>query len=230
MISPVAVNASMDWGPRGGSCAIASTDRRLPFGLWVREGGILYWKFLRLLCVGIVALWALSLAAKPFLEWIDDLAKARPDDASAGRWNLTGHVAALSLLLLVKLVLDHTKVGMRIHRTPGVFRELLRSASFVLHHPFRCFGLFLIARAVDLAAIFLFAKLIQFADGAYIATSVVVAVLGLLLVAAREAAALFHIAAVFTLRREAARMPVPPAHGDDQEPDLLDARLPWHEA
>lgn len=211
----------------GGYCGIAATDRRIHFATFLREGGANYWKFLRIAALGGVLLVGVSLAMKPLLTLVEKWAVDEPSETLGERYRASAQYVAIGALLLVKLVLDHTKVGVRLHHRPGVFVELGRSAMFALTR-LRTFMVFGIARVLEFAAIVALSAAIETADGAYVLTTVIVVILGTLLVAAREAVSLFHIAAAWQIRATEDAPPPPAPDYGDGEPDILQTPLPWH--
>ncbi|MCG3135164.1 MAG: hypothetical protein HMLKMBBP_02670 [Planctomycetes bacterium] len=214
----------------GGYCGVAATDRRLPFATFVREGGIVYWKFLRIALIGLLGLWGASLAAKPLIDTFDGFAKSAGDEGAAARYRLFSHVVAVGILFVPRLVMDYARVGVRIHRTPGVLRQTGRAALFVVSHPFRTVGVFLVARGFEIAAVLLFLPLLRAADGAYLTTTAVVVLLSTALVALREASAMFHVAAAYHLRRADETAPPPAPRSGEDGPDILEAPLPWRDS
>lgn len=212
----------------GGYCGIAATDRRIHFATFLREGGANYWKFLRIAAIGGVLLLGVSLALKPMLTLVEKWAVDESSETLGERYRASGQYVAIGALLLVKLVLDHTKVGVRLHHRPGVLVELGRSAMFALTR-LRTFAVFAVARVLEFVAIVAISAAIETADGAYVLTTVIVVILGTLLVAAREAASLFHIAAAWQIRATEDAPPPPPPENLDGEPDILQTPLPWHE-
>lgn len=213
----------------GGYAGIAATKKRLTFAKFVREGGNTYWKFLRISAVGLVLLFAVSVGLKPLLDTVERFALSEPTEIAARNARTVAQVIAFLALCVPAMIADYARVGVRMRRRPGVLAEFGRSAMFVFQHPFRTSGFYLIGLALEAAAIAAMVLLIRMADGAYVATSVVVLVLGQLLVALREATRLFHLAGAWTIR-EAEERPAPrrPAEPESQGDDLLDKPLPWH--
>lgn len=212
----------------GGYVGVAAAGRRIPFSQFVREGGHLYWKLFRVAVVGVVALYLLSLGLKPLQTWIGEVASRLPSEATALRYRRAAEVFAFASCGAVAAVFDYARVGLRMHRPPGVLREIGISAMFVVRHPGRTLGFFGIAFAIEAAVIAAAIPLLRLADGAYVATSVVVLVLGQMLVTLREACRLFHLVGAWHIRRidEAGRPSR--AAAASGEPDLLDAPLPWN--
>lgn len=214
----------------GGYCGVAATERRMPFATFVREGGTVYWKFLRVSVLGLIGVYAASLAAKPLIDTFDEFAKRAADEGAATRYRLFSHVVALAVLGLPRLVTDYARAGVRLNRSPGVLKQVGRAGLFVVSHPFRTVGLFLLARGIEVALILLFLPVLRAVDGAYLTTTIVVVLLSTALVALREGAVLFHLAAAYHLRRaDESAAPPATAPGDDG-PDILEAPLPWRDS
>lgn len=213
----------------GGYAGIAATGKRLTFGMFVREGGNSYWKYLRISAAGVVLLLAGSIGLKPILEQVREFADAESSEIGARNARLLVEALAFLALCVVPLICDYARVGVRMRRRPGVLGELWRSALFVLQHPFRTTGFYLIGLALEVAAAAPLVLLVRMADGAYVRSSFVVLLLGQLLVAVREATRLFHIAGAWKIREAEERAaPARPARPDGDTPDLLSGPLPWH--
>lgn len=215
---------------RGGYVGIAAQRVRLPFGEFIRDGGAVYWKFVRVAVLGLVVCYGLSLAARPLLEYMADLAERLDSEAAEVRYQRITEIVVFCAFLTVATILDYVRVGIRLYRRPGVVKEFLRSALFVLQHPLKTGGLALVALAFELAVVAAFVPVLRWADGAYVLTSVVVLLLVQVLVVLREAVRLFHLAGAWTIRVAAE------GAGDEatlrreaREPDLLED-LPWHSA
>ena len=213
----------------GAYVGMAASRRRLHFGHFAREGGSLYWKFLRLALVAAVVAYLLSIAARPLLTQVDEWAASRTE-ATAGRYKLVTHVFVMGALSVVSIIFEYARIGMRMSRRPGVLRELGRSALFVLQHPASTLSMFLLSLVLEVGAIAGCGWLIQVADGGYYTTSAIVLVLVQLVVILREAARLFHVAGAWQIRsveagdehREAVISP------ETDTPDVLRAPLPWN--
>jgi hypothetical protein len=214
----------------GAYTGLAATRRGSHLGHVAREGGSLYWKFLRLaLLAGIVA-YLLAIAARPLLAQVNDWALSRTEP-TADRYKVVANAVVAGAFALASIVFDHARVGMRMARRPGVLKELGRSALFVLQHPASTLSLFLVSAALEVGAILGFGWLIQVADGGYFTTSAIVLVLVQLVVTVREAARLFHVAGAWRIRAVewgedggGAEVVSP----DDDLPDVLRSPLPWN--
>jgi hypothetical protein len=215
----------------GGYVGLAATNHKLRLGAFLREGGAVYWKFLRLAVLGGIAAWLLSLAAKPLITQVNSWAEARPEPTS-NRYLLVTNVVLFAGFCLVSMVFEYARVGVRVERRPGIFAGIGRAAVFVLlKHPARTVTLFLVSFALECGAILGFARLVQVADGGYFATSAIVLVLVQILVLLREAARLFHVAGAWQLvATEAGEELEEPAVTAVAlaESDVLRAPLPWH--
>lgn len=213
----------------GGYAGISATKKRLTFAKFVREGGNTYWKFLRISAVCVFLVGAVSVALKPLLDTVERFALTEPTEVAATNARTVAQVIVFLALCLPAMIADYARVGIRMRRRPGVLAEFGRSAMFVFQHPFRTSGFYLIGLALEVAVVAVFVVLIRMADGAYVATSLVVLVLGQLLVALREATRLFHLAGAWTIREAEERpAPVRPVHPEGDGDDLLDKPLPWH--
>lgn len=213
----------------GGYAGIASTRKRFSFARFVREGGALYWKYLRISALGLLLLGAAAVALKPVLETVDRFAEGEASEVAARNARLLGQGLAFGALCFVAMILDYARIGLRMRRRPGVLAELGRSALFVLQHPFRTTGFYFVVLVLEVALCAPLILLIRAADGGYVATSVVVLVLGQGMIALREGLRLFHLAGAWTLREAEER--VAPARNDRagaSEEDLLEEPLPWH--
>lgn len=213
----------------GGFVGIAATQKRLSFGKFVREGGNVYWKFLRISAVEVVVMLGLSLALKPLLTTFDDWAQGAPgEDAARSRtWAAEG--LAFGALCAVAMVFDYARIGVRMRRRPGVLAEIGRAAMFVVQHPFRTTGFYFAGLLLEIAVCAPFFLLVRIADGGYVLSSGVVLLLGQGVVALREGARLFHLAGAWRIR-QAEELPQAPARRPDESDgqDLLGERLPWH--
>jgi hypothetical protein len=214
----------------GGFVGAAASGRRMHFAAFAREGGALYWKFLRLSFVAVVACYLLSIGAKPLLDKVAEWAVAR-SEATAHRYHLVTQVVVFGVFCLLAVVLDYTRVGMKLSRRPGVFREFGRSALFVLHHPGRTLSLFAVTFAAELAVLAGFGWLVRTVDGGYLTTSEIVLVVMQGVVTLREACRLAHVAGAWHIRAADAgeepreRQVVVPEPPDS---DLLRSSLPWN--
>lgn len=214
----------------GGYVGLAASSRRVRFPQFVRDGGGLYWKFLRLAVLAGLAAYLLSLAAKPLLDQVKEWAELR-SEPTADRYKFVTNLVVIGAMHVVAVIFDYARVGLRVGRPPGVLRELGRAALFVLQHPARTLSLYVLTLAVELGAIVAFGWLIQIADGGYFATSAIVLVLVQIVVTVREAARLLHIAGAWQIRSaEAGDEPRPPGPitPDPETPDVLRVPLPWN--
>lgn len=214
---------------RGGYVGIAANRRqRLPFADFVRDGGAVYWKYVRVALLGLVVCYLLSLAARPLLEYMEDLAERLESEAMELRYQRITELVVFGAFLAVATVLDYARVGIRLYRRPGVLKEFLRSTLFVLQHPLKTLGLALAALALEIGVVAVFVPLLRWADGAYVLTSIVVLVLVQVLVMLREAVRLFHLAGAWTIRvAEEGAGTEGSVRAEAREPDLLE-NLPWH--
>lgn len=214
----------------GGYVAIAERGDRIRFDEFVRVGGAVYWKFLRIAFVGLVAAYALSLAAAPLLEYIDEQAANFTTEGPALTYRRITEAVVFAAFWVLGTILDYTRVGVRMHRRPGVVAELLRSAVFVMQHPVDTLGFSALAFGLEIVVIWAFSHVLAALDGAYLVTSAVVLLAIQVLIALREAARLFHHAGAWTIRRR--------EEGDHGDPDRVDAagaddllaNLPWNAA
>jgi hypothetical protein len=216
----------------GAYVGLSATRRRVHFGQFAREGGAVYWKFLRLALVAVVVVYLLSIAAKPLIDQVDEWARLRME-ATATRYRVVTSAVVFAAFHVVAMIFDYARVGIRLTRRPGVFAEIGRSALFVLQHPLQTLAVYAIALALEVGAIAGCGWLIQVADmpGGYLLTTAVVLVLMQFVVTLREAARLFHIAGAWRLRAveggDAARESevVEP---EPEDPDVLSSPLPWN--
>jgi hypothetical protein len=213
----------------GGYAGIAAAPRRLRFDAFVREGGALYWKFLRLSVLAVIALYLLSLAARPLLDSIDEQALLHQREDISVEWRRITELVVFVGFLATSTILDYARIGIQRHRRPGVLAELIRSALFVLQHPLRTLGFNLVAFFIEVAIIWIAIPVLRWADGAYLVTSVVVFVLLQLVMVAREGTRLFHLGGAQQIREVEEPVLRGGAAGDDsgRERDLLD-NLPWN--
>jgi hypothetical protein len=212
----------------GGYVAIAARGDRIRFDEFIRVGGAVYWKFLRIACVGLFAAYALSLAASPLLDYIDEQAANFTTEGPALTYRRITEAVVFAAFWVMGTILDYTRVGVRLHRRPGVIAELFRSAVFVLQHPVDTLGFSALAFGIELIVIWAFSHVLAAMDGAYLVTSLVILLLVQVLVALREAARLFHHAGAWTIRRreEFGRDEV--ERVDAGKDDDLLANLPWN--
>lgn len=209
---------------------LAAGRRRVHFGQFAREGGSLYWKFLRLSAVALLVAYLVAIGAKPLLEQVDRWAQPRIE-ATAERYGLVTNLVVLAALGVVSMVFDYARVGMRVSRRPGVFAEIGRAALFVLQHPARTLAFFLVAIGLETAAIHVCGWFVQVADGGYVITSVIVLLILQFLVTLREAARLFHLAGAWQIRSGEAgdeRQAAAPVAPEPEQPDVLRVPLPWN--
>jgi hypothetical protein len=213
----------------GGYVGIAASQHRPRFDDFVREGGQLYWKFLRLSLASLCVMAALSLAARPLLESIDEQARRYQTESILVDWRRITEAVVFAVFLACAAVFDYARVAIHRHRRPGVLGEVARAALFVVQHPGRTLGLVLVVFALEVGTLALAVPVFRWADGGYLVTSVAVFLLAQLLVLAREALRLFHIAGAHHLHAvedseasaRAARSSVP------VDGDLL-TNLPWN--
>ena len=214
----------------GSYVGLAATTRRARFSVFLKEGGAVYWKFLRLSALAVVAAFLLSIAAKPLFEQIEKWAASRPE-TTAVKYGLVTNAVVFGVFCVVAIVFEYARIGIRMNRRPGVVAEVSRSALFVLQHPVRTAALFLLSLAIEVAAIHGVAWCLQLADGGYLTTSVIVLVLVQFVVTLREAVRLFHVAGAWKIRNDEAGderdepeviVPEPP------ESDVLRDPLPWN--
>lgn len=212
----------------GGYVGVAATRKRASFARFAREGGAVYWKFLRISVLEVLLVLALTIALKGLLSPVEDhTAEAAGDVARRAEWVAQG--LSFGALCLVALVADYARVGVRMKRRPGVLAELARSAWFVAQHPFQTVGLGLVALALEVACVAPFLFLMRWADGAKVGASLTVLFLGQLALLVREAARLFHVAAAWNVRAAEDRPRQPQqARSLAEGPDVLEERLPWH--
>jgi len=213
-----------------GYVGIAATNRDPRLSQFAREAGATYWKFLRLALAAGAAAYLLSIAAKPLLSQVEDWAKLRAEP-TAVRYRLVTQLVVFGAFCVVAMIFDYARVGVRLHRRPGVFAEVGRAALFVLQHPAGTLSLFLVSLAVEMGAVLACGWLVQIADGGYFTTTAIVLVLVQFVVTLREAARLFHVAGAWQLRSGAvgeerdAREVVAP---ESDRPDVLASQLPWN--
>lgn len=214
----------------GAYVGLSATRRRAHFGQFAREGGSVYWKFLRLALVAVVAVYLLSIASKPLLEQVDEWARLRTE-TTAYRYKVVTNAVVFAAFNVVAMIFDYTRVGIRLARRPGVFAEIGRSALFVLQHPLQTLAIYAIALGLEFGVIAACGWLLQVADGGYLTTTAIAFVLIQLVVTLREAARLFHLAGAWRLRAAEA--------GDEgreeevvtpepEDPDVLAVPLPWN--
>ena len=216
----------------GAYVGLSATRRRVHFGQFAREGGSVYWKFLRLALVAVLAVYLLSIATKPLLEQVDEWARLRTEP-TAYRYKIVTNAIVFGAFNVVAMVFDYTRVGIRIARRPGVFAEIGRSAAFILQHPLQTVAIYAISLGLEVGAIAACGWLVQVADlpGGYLTTTAVVLVLMQLVVTLREAARLFHIAGAWRIRASEAGYEDREAVVVTPEPedaDVLAVPLPWN--
>lgn len=214
---------------QGGYVMVASTGRRVRFGEFVRAGGMLYWKFLRLAVIALVTAVVLKLAAKPMLAQVRELSLAMDDVATGTTYIRVAESATLLLLVVAATVYDFTRVGMRMHRRRGVLTELGHSFLFALQRPVLTLGLALISIALEVGVLWGAAAVLGWMDGGYLVTSLAILVVVQAMIAAREGCRLFVVAAAWRVRAlEEAEPPPTPVAKPWEGVDLF-ADLPWHE-
>jgi hypothetical protein len=213
---------------RGGYLGVAVEDnRRLPFAEFVRAGGATYWKFFRTALLGVLLCYLLSLAARPLLTYMAELTDRLGNEVQGTRYVRATEAVVFAAFVVLATILDYCRVGIRLHRRPGVLAEFGRSTLFVLQHPGTTLSLAAVSVALEVGVIALFVPVLEAADGAYLLTSCAVLLLVQILVMLREGLRLFHLACAWRVRAvefgelEATRPRPPP-----REPDLLDD-LPW---
>jgi hypothetical protein len=212
----------------GGYVGIAATRKRATFARFVREGGSVYWKFLRISAVEVVLLGVAAVALKAPLSTVSDFTADAAGDV-ARRYMWVTQALLFGALCLVALVADYARIGVRMRRRPGVLAEVVRSAWFVAQHPLQTIGLLLVGLALEAACVAPFLLLMRSADGAKVGASLTVLVLGTLAVVVREGARLFHVAAAWTVRAAEDRpRDAVQAREGPEGPDVLEERLPWH--
>ena len=214
----------------GAYVGLSATRRRLHFGQFAREGGSVYWKFLRLALVAVVAAYLLSIAVKPLLEQVEDWARLRTEP-TASRYKIVTNAVVFAGFHLVAMIFDYARVGIRLARRPGVFAEIGRSALFVLQHPMQTLAIYAISLGLEIGAIAACGWLLQVADGGYLTTTAISLVLIQFVVTFREAARLFHLAGAWRIRASEAGEEGREAEVTSPEPeggDVLAVPLPWN--
>lgn len=184
----------------GGYVGIAASEHRPRFDDFVREGGQLYWKFLRLSVASLVVLLALSLVARPLLESIDEQARRYQTESILVDWRRITEAVVFAVFLACATVFDHARVAIHRHRRPGVLGELARAFLFVAQHPARTLGFALVVFLLELGVLALAVPVFRWADGAYLVTTAVLFVLAQVLIFLREGLRVFHIAGAHHLR------------------------------
>lgn len=214
----------------GAYVGLAATRRRVHLGHFAKEGGSVYWKFLRLALLAGIAAYLLSIAAKPLLNQVEEWAKLRAEP-TANRYTLVTNAVVFGAFCLVAMIFDYARVGIRMNRRPGVIAELGRSALFVLQHPASTLAMYVVSFALDAGVILGCGWLVQVADGGYLTTSVIVLLLLQFIVILREAARLFHVAGAWQIRATEAgdeRKKPDVVPSEPEGPDVLRAPLPWN--
>jgi hypothetical protein len=179
--------------------------------------------------IGLVTAYLLSLAASPLLDYIDDQAANFRTEGPAETYRRITEAVVFAAFWVLGTILDYTRVGIRMHRRPGVLAELLRSAVFVMQHPVDTLGFSALSFGIEIAVIWGFALLLDAADGAYLITSVTILILVQVLVALREACRLFHHAGAWNIRRrEEGGGEAEEERADGLSRDDLLADLPWN--
>ena len=217
----------------GAYVGLSATRRRVHFGQFAREGGSVYWKFLRLALVQVLAMYLLSIAVKPLLEQVEEWARLR-SETTAYRYEVVTNAVVFGGFHLVAMIFDYARVGIRLARRPGVFAEIGRSALFVLQHPLQTLAIYALAFGLEVGAIAACGWLIQVADlpGGYLTTTAVVLVLTQLCVTLREATRLFNVAAAWRIRASEAgwegREEEEEGAPEPEDSDVLGVPLPWN--
>jgi hypothetical protein len=214
----------------GAYVGLSATRRRVHFGQFAREGGAVYWKFLRLALVAVVAMYLLSIAAKPLLDQVHDWARLRTE-TTAYRYEVVTNAVVFGAFHLVAMIFDYARVGIRLARRPGVFAEIGRSALFVLQHPMQTLAIYAISLGLEIGAIAACGWLLQVADGGYLTTTAISLVLIQFEVTLREAARLFHLAGAWRIRASEAGDEGREDEVVSPEPeggDVLAVPLPWN--
>jgi len=213
----------------GGYVGIAASNHRPRFADFVREGGDVYWKFLRLAVCAVVVLYLLSLAAQPLLDYIDEQARAHHTESSSVVYRRITELVVFGGFIATATILDYARVGIHLHRRPGVLGELLRSALFVAQHPVRTLGFSSLVFFLEAAVIYAAIPIFRWADGAYLTTSVAILILLQVLILLREGARLLHVAGAWHIRvSEEPEGSLPPrGEGALEDGDLL-SNLPWN--
>jgi hypothetical protein len=214
----------------GGFVGVAATRRRVHLSQFLKDAGAVYWKFLRLAILGLAAYYLLAIAAKPLLAQVEEWAAVR-SETTAQRYRLITNLVVLGAFGVVATILEYARIGIRLDRRPGILAHFWQAVLFVLQHPGRTLGLYLLYWVLEAAAIGGVGVVVQLADGGYYVTSAAVLLLFQLVVILREGARLFHVGCAWNIRAaeagedsgEEAAILV-----DREEGDLLRTTLPWN--
>ena len=213
----------------GGYVGIASLrGERMRFDDFVRDGGGVYWKFLRLSVLGMACAYLLSLGAKPLLVYIDEQAATFDVEGPAERYRRITECVVLGAYWLLGTVIDYARVGVRLHRRPGVVAEFVRSFVFVVQHPLSTLGFSALALLLEVGVIWGVSHALAAADGAYVLTSVVVLLLVQVCVGLREATRLFHLSGAWRIREDEEFGTLPERERAARPRDDLLDNLPWN--
>ena len=213
----------------GGYVGAAASDKRPRFDDFIREGGALYWKFLRLAVVSLLVMFALSLAAAPLLDSIEEQARRHQREDILLNWRRITELVVFGVFLATSTIVDYARVGIHRYRRPGVIAELLRSTLFVLQSPVRTLGLALVLFLMEVGSLAIAVPVFRWADGGYLLTAVVMFILLQVQIMVREGLRMWHIASAYHTRVADEPSEQPRTDGDvpEEDGDLL-SNLPWN--
>jgi hypothetical protein len=122
---------------------------RAPQGSWTARGllhgsGFYFGRFLRLLALSLLALWALFRLNAPLARFADRLALESVSEAGALAWSLGRHGLLLLAILFLHMVASYAKVIVVLEERSSAVLAYLSALGFSLRHFFRAFGHYLV--------------------------------------------------------------------------------------
>ena len=108
--------------------------------------GVFFFRFLRLAVVAGAAYWLLFTRVHPYLfdTWLDPLTDGLAVERTAFFWRLLMYAIFALLLAVVNLVMDYAKVRAVVEDRRSMVGALVASLGFIVRHPGRVAGLYLL--------------------------------------------------------------------------------------
>lgn len=109
---------------------------------FLENGGLFFFRFLRLTVLAAVPYTLVYLFARRLFPWIERITRDVTTETTVLAYNLLGAALIVLLLATVKMVFDFAKVAVVADERRSAFLAALRGLRFVLRHPLRAYGLY----------------------------------------------------------------------------------------
>ena len=118
---------------------------------FLAQGGLFFWRFLRLSVISILLYWGIFRGiGHPLHQWIETITRDTTAERTALIFTVLAYVLVGSLFLLIQLLLDYAKICLVVEERRSVLLALLRALSFVKDHRRTVLGLYLLLAAAVL--------------------------------------------------------------------------------